>query len=392
MRILLLCEGNAETTDSWSGVSQSVVRHLRAAGHTVVTGDVDLYGVERGLVAARTVHRRRRRWWVRYHLGDAGFRARSAQAARRIQELGAGADLILQVGATFRIPDHVELPLVLYCDSNIAHACRGAGTGYSDAAVLTPGEIEEVRAREAGVYARASLIFSMSHAARASFIQDFAVPPDRVVTIHCGPNMDLVDDVRRADAPGARPTVLFVGRDFGRKGGDLLLQAFPEVRRHAPDARLVVVGGRSRGAQADWVEYRGYQDRSTVDGLSGMDRAYREAHVFCLPTRFEAFGTSFVEAMFYGLPCVGPDAWAVPEIIVHGETGLVVPPEDPAALAGALVRLLSDPATARRMGSAARARASRRFAWTDVVARMVQAMEPLVAGPVPAASTNGRHQ
>jgi alpha-maltose-1-phosphate synthase len=69
-----------------------------------------------------------------------------------------------------------------------------------------------------------------------------------------------------------------------------------------------------------------------------------------------------------------------------------VPPEDPAALAGALVRLLSDPATARRMGSAARARASRRFAWTDVVARMVQAMEPLVAGPVPAASTNGRHQ
>jgi glycosyltransferase involved in cell wall biosynthesis len=392
MKILLLCEGNAETTDSWSGVSQSVVRQLRSVGHTVVTGDVDLYGVERGLVAARTVHRQRRRWWVRYHLGGAGFRARSAQAARRIRELGAGVDLILQVGATFRIPDDVDLPVVLYCDSNIAHAHRGADTGYSDAAVLTPAEIEEVRAREAGVYARASVVFSMSHAARASFIEDFHIPADRVITIHCGPNMDLVDDVQRGDSPGARPTVLFVGRDFGRKGGDLLLRAFPEVRRHVPDARLVVVGGRSSDVQPEWVEYRGYQNRSTAGGLAGMDRAYREADVFCLPTRFEAFGTSFVEAMFYGLPCVGPGAWAVPEIIAHGETGLVVPPEDPPALAGALVRLLSDPMAARRMGSAARARALEHFTWTDVVARMVQAMEPLVAGPVPAASTNGRHQ
>lgn len=377
MRILLLCEGDAETTDSWSGVSQSIVKHLRAAGHTVETGDVDLYGFARAAVAATAFATARRRWWVKYHLGAAGFRTRSFMAARRVREKGRNADIILQIGATFRVPNDVKTPVVMFCDSNIEHARRGAGTGFSDAAFLSDREIGRIRAREASVYARARLIFTMSHAARASFIEDFAIAPDRLVTLHCGPNTDLADVLEGA-ARKWPPTVLFVGKDFGRKGGDVLLRAFHRVREQVPDARLVMIGGRSAVPQPEYVEFWGFQSRGTPEGRTAMDRAYRNASVFCLPTRFEAFGTSFVEAMFYELPCVGPAAWAVPEIIVHGETGFTVTPEDADAYADALIELLADPERARRMGRAGRRRALELFTWPGIVERMVQSVTPLL--------------
>ena len=109
-----------------------------------------------------------------------------------------------------------------------------------------------------------------------------------------------------------------------------------------------------------------------------MDRLYRSADVFCLPTRFEPFGTSFVEAMGYGLPCVGPKAWAVPEIIEDGRTGYLVPPEDAESFAAALLELLRDSALRRRMGDAGRERAQGRFTWPGIAERMVQALEPVL--------------
>lgn len=382
MNILLLCEGDAETTDSWSGVSQSVVRALRRQGHTVRTADVEPAGVRRLNLALRTVSATRRRWWVRFHLGRRGFLARSALAARRIGEAGEDVDVILQIGATFRVPHDCAIPVAMYCDGNISMAREGAESGYSEAAPLTPGEIAEIEAREASVYGGAGLIFTMSHRLRDSFIADFGVPSGRLATIHCGPNI-VVDPVERPNPGEGRPAVLFVGRDFHRKGGDLLVQAMERVRRDRPGTRLVVVGpGPTEPGTPlpEWVEVTGYLDRDTPVGREAMDAVYRGAAVFCLPTRYEPFGTSFVEAMMYGLPCVGPDAWAVPEIIVDGETGLLVPPEDTGALAGALTELLSDPERGRRMGSAGRERAATHFSWDSIARRMTAGLDRLLAG------------
>ncbi|MDX1746611.1 MAG: glycosyltransferase family 4 protein, partial [Halobacteriales archaeon] len=329
MRILLLCEGDAETNDSWSGVSRSLVQHLRQEGHTVITADVDLYGPTRWITAARTLAPQRRRWWVRYHLHRSAFRARSRRAANHLERYRDEIDVILQVGATFEI-DPGPLPLVLYCDSNIELSRAASSTGYSEASVLTGLETEEIRSREARVYERADLIFTMSEMLRRSFIEHFEIPAERLVTVHCGPNVDVPEESPpEATAEPLNPTVLFVGRDFGRKGGDLLLRSFREVRASIPRARLMMIGNEKPASHEPWVTYIGYQDPDTSDGSAAIREAYWQASIFCLPTRFEPFGTVFVEAMLYGLPCVGPDAWAVPEIIEHDETGLLVEPEDP---------------------------------------------------------------
>ena len=380
-RIFFLCEGNAETYDSWSGASRSVVEHLRGAGFSVRVGDADLYGLDRWRTLARTFRIPMRRWWVNYHLGATAFAARTESAARVIAARRGTADVILQVGATFEVPKAERTPLVLFCDSNIEIARAAIPSGFSEAAVLTAGELEGVRAREARVYERAELIFTMSERVRQSFIDDFGIPPERLVTVHCGPNIDVPDLSAglsaRADGP---PTILFIGRDFERKGGQLLLDAFAIVRKRIPGARLVMVGVRPRNGRApDGVEFLGFLSRDTASGRRRMDEAYRSAHLFCLPTRFEPFGTAFVEAMMYGLPCVGPAAWAVPEIIDDGRTGHLVPSDDAAGYAEAIMRLLTDRAHAAEMGRAARDRALKLFAWSDLVERMSRGLEAVVA-------------
>ena len=90
MNLLLLAEGDAERWDSWSGSTKSVVDHLRAAGHDVVTADVDLYGRARWLAAAQNFSPNRKRWGVRYHLADPAYRARSRRATPACAAPGSG--------------------------------------------------------------------------------------------------------------------------------------------------------------------------------------------------------------------------------------------------------------------------------------------------------------
>jgi glycosyltransferase involved in cell wall biosynthesis len=118
----------------------------------------------------------------------------------------------------------------------------------------------------------------------------------------------------------------------------------------------------------------GELDKNRPEGAAALASTYASADVFALPTRFEPFGIAFVEAMHFGLPCVGPRAWAVPEIIADGETGFTVPVDDVDDLTERLLRLLRDRALARRMGAAGRERARRLFTWPQVVGRMLEVM------------------
>src|SRR6266571_4527455 len=334
LRILLLCEGDARSWDSWSGITKSLVDQLGAAGHTVETRDVDLYGNERLLGAA-------------------------------LQPLGRGA-----------------VPYFLCCDSNIRMAEHGAASGYSDAVSLTAPELLQVAQREVEVYRRASGIFTLSERLRRSFIEDFDLSPSRVHAVHAGPNFDVTRIPRGTPPSGSNhaPTILFVGRQFHRKGGDLLLQAFRRVRERISNARLLIAGPPSLPAQEPGMTFLGDLNKNEPSGWAALVDAYGSADVFCLPTRFEPFGIAFIEAMYFALPCIGTDAWAVPEMIENGETGFTIPIDDLDALTDRLLRLLSDPVLARRMGRAGRQRAERYFTWEGVVQRMTRAILPALSG------------
>ena len=383
MNILLLCEGDAETRDCWSGSAKSVLDGLREQGHVVRTADVDLRGADRWLAAGLSYSRRRDRWGAKYRLSSEGFALRSRRANAVLRSQGSPPDAILQIGATFETTLPPTIPYFLYCDSNIRMAEYGATSGHTDASCLTGSELTRIRDREARVYTNAAGIFTISERLRRSFIEDFGVESGRVRAVHAGPNFDTKALAAHVAAPGNRnhpPTVLFVGRQFERKGGDLLLGAFKAVRERVPGARLVIIGPERLDVQQEGVDFVGFLEKDRADHRARLLDAYANADVFCLPTRFEPFGIVFLEAMYFGLPCVGTNAWAVPEMIADGVSGYTVPVGDVDALSDRLVRLLTDSSSARRMGEAGRLRAEAHFTWRAVVERMTDTMERVVYG------------
>ena len=381
MNILVLCEGNAETRDSWSGITNSVVTQLRADGHTVWTGDVDLYRLDRWETAIRTFQPDRERWRVQFRLGAHAFRRRSQRADRHIRSQPRRPDLVIQIGATFAIDPRHGIPYVLYCDSNIRMAEHSRESGHSHATHLSDDESREVREREARVYSGAAAIFTISERLRRSFIEDFAIPEPRVRAIHAGPNFDVDAFVGGVAQRSDRPTILFVGRQFRRKGGDVLLSAFAAVRERSPDARLIIVGPEELADVPPGVEHWGFLDKDDPDDRKRLIEAYRSADVFCLPTRFEPFGIVYLEAMYFGLPCVGTNVGAVPEMIADGQTGFTVPVDDQHLLAERLSWLIEHPSEARTMGRAGLERARDHFSWRAVIDRMMETIaEVLPAG------------
>ena len=107
----------------------------------------------------------------------------------------------------------------------------------------------------------------------------------------------------------------------------------------------------------------------------------RHAAVFAMPSRGEGFGLVYLQAMRAGVPCLGSRDDAAADVIVDGETGLLVPQQDPEAIAGALARLLTDDAMRRRLGEASR----RRFESTFTYARFRARLASVLARAFPAA-------
>lgn len=171
--------------------------------------------------------------------------------------------------------------------------------------------------------------------------------------------------------------VLFVGRLVERKGVAELIEA---VRRLSPalGVRLDVIGdGPERTRLEALVREGGLGDRVALRGrVSAADlrAAYGGADVLALPSILdsrsdtEGLGVVLLEAMSYGVPVIGSDIGGIPDIITDGRTGLLVPPGDPEALAGALQRLVGDRELRARLGAAGRALLGGAFAWRNVIA------------------------
>lgn len=368
LTLAVVAEGDANTTDCWSGSGRSFVEALRAAGARVDVYDAALGSWRRAAAAAMSYHPTRARWKQRYGLGTFPFAARSARVNTALGHAPQRYDAVIQIGATFAISKAARrgAPYIVYCDSNIAYSSRGAP--FSAASKLSADELMSAFRREQRVYDAADRIWTMSDALAASFRDDFAQSAGKILTIYAGPNHvpSPVPGVRR------EPRILFIGKDHQRKGSAVLLQAFEIVRRELPEAQLHLVGGINVGGDRPGVVSHGFVKSSTLAGRGQFDHLFATASVFCLPSRYEPFGIAFVEAMHAGLPCVGNRSWAMPEIIDEGRTGWLVDDGAVEELAGALIAALRDPAACAAMGALGRQRSRELFTWEHVSARALK--------------------
>jgi glycosyltransferase involved in cell wall biosynthesis len=242
----------------------------------------------------------------------------------------------------------------------------------------------EVLSRLEGANARsADAVLTTSAYCRAAIERHYGIDPARVRLVPEG--IDLArwrrvaaDEPRSSD--GA--TILCVARQYPRKHVADLLRALPAVRRAVPRARAVIAGdGPEHAALLALASQLRLGDAVSFTGALPDDelaRLYRHADVFCLPSVQEGFGIVFLEAMACGLPVVATGAAAIPEVVPQRQAGLLVPPGDAAALADALVELLSDAPMRAAYGAAGQAHVEQ-FDWDRVAGRFLDQVSPFVA-------------
>ncbi|HYT05866.1 MAG TPA: glycosyltransferase family 4 protein [Gemmatimonadales bacterium] len=219
----------------------------------------------------------------------------------------------------------------------------------------------------------------------------------RLRVVHLGtdpvrfrPGVDTSDVRQRFELPdGAAPWLLTVARLEPHKGVDTVIKALPAILEQAPTVRYAVAGaGPAREPLEKLARKTGVADRVRFLGQVGerdLPALYNVASVYVGASRraerigVEGFGIALVEAAACGLPVVAGNSGGIPDAVREGETGFLVPPEDPAALGEAVTRLLADAALARRVGAAGRRAVETYYNW-DRVVRDLRAIEAEVVG------------
>ncbi len=207
----------------------------------------------------------------------------------------------------------------------------------------------------------------------------FRVPKDRMRMVY--PGIDTSVFKRLAGVEKEKGRLIMVGRTGDRKKGVLyLLQALQLLREDKVDLRLTIVDEMTPGDSyaLDLIQKYGLEDMVTFTGRLTTEELisqYSAAEIAVTPSVYEGFGLPAAEAMACNLPVVVTKAGALPEVVKDGETGIIVPPQSPYALAQAIKRLLEDEPLRQRMGRQGRERVERRFSWEQAARQILDVYE-----------------
>jgi glycosyltransferase involved in cell wall biosynthesis len=245
-------------------------------------------------------------------------------------------------------------------------------------------------------YQKVDRFIAASGAIRAMLLED-GIAPERVVIIHEGIDVERVtaaEPVNVREEFWFPPHSLIVGNIAAlvpHKGQRFLVEAAALVVREMPEARFLLLGeGELRETLEGQIRHLHLAKHVVLTGFrADVLRVLKGLDLFVMSSVSEGLGTSLLDAMAAGRPIVATRAGGIPEVVAHGETGLLVAPRDAEALAGAILELLRDPARRQRFAAAGLARVRERFS----VDRMVDetlAVYGALAGTSPAAGSGNR--
>ena len=367
LRLGFACGWERPPEATWSHIPWQLRAGLRDACEVK---DIDLTFPELPRMALRLAHARRRNERI-VSLWQHGTPAQIINETRLSR-----AERLLDVDAVLEIGDigATRSPFFILQDLSYDLLLEVSG----DAAIehqfptLSKKRIAALRDRQRALYDKAEGIIALSEWFGRSLTSLSGVPQEKVHVVYPGSTAtgapSKAASTRRREGPRRR--LLFVGRDFARKGGAETVAALAILRRDVdPQIQLTIAGPTTwpmDGAVPDGVNFVGYAPPERVAAL------YEEHDVFVLPSRFEAFGIVFVEALSRGLPCIARNDFAMPELVHPGVNGALVNSESPEELATAVAKLLVDDEvfaeTQRRSAEAAAFYAWRRAAEQTVAA------------------------
>lgn len=247
-------------------------------------------------------------------------------------------------------------------------------------------------AAERALAAITGAIVCVADAERREALRHHVGRPDRLRVVHngcpdCEEGLDPDLELEAFAAGGPLVACLTVLRP--QKAVEVFVRAAPRVLQRVPEARLAVIGdGELRPGLEQLAQKLGLGERLRFFDFKGpASRQLRSLDVFILPSAWEAFPISVLEAMACGVPQVATDVGGTSEAIAHGETGLLCPPGDPEALAERIATLLADPKRRRSMARASVERHRANFGLDPMVEGIVEVYGDIV-GPAPAATVS----
>jgi glycosyltransferase involved in cell wall biosynthesis len=355
-RVAVAAVGDPRSPSTWSGVTAGILDGLGELGVEVAPLDLSLPGgLERTLLAAAAAPTRNR------------FDAEGASLTHRVRSLrarracaGASPDGVIQIGTTFELARGARF--VTLEDMTL----RQATVSHPVFSRMSAAGVESWEQRRARIYAAARMCTAASRWTADSLAGDYAIERERIAIVGFGAN-------HRAPAVGRdwqTPRFLFVGIDWERKGGPLLLRAFARLRATLPTATLDVVGGHPP-LQQNGVSFHGVLSQRVEREREAVLALFARATCFVMPSQVEPFGIAYVEAASAGIASIGSSVGG-PRDVIGADGGLVVAPSDEDALLEAMLAL-ADPITAKRMGDAARA-CSSQYTWPKVAERLLRAL------------------
>ena len=201
--------------------------------------------------------------------------------------------------------------------------------------------------------------------------------PEKITTIHNGVALNGKSPRGKGSGPGPfglehnDSVVLSVGRLHQQKGYDYLIRAIATVKGEVPTVKALIVGeGEEENDLKNLVKSLDLSKEVIFTGLCrDVEKLLNFTGLFVLPSLWEGMPNAVLEAMSAAKPVVATRVGGVPELVVDGETGILVPPEDPDSLARAIVELLRNNERAQRMGNAGRKRVQKHFSLTAMVSK-----------------------
>lgn len=223
---------------------------------------------------------------------------------------------------------------------------------------------------------RTEVFIPWSHWSNDILVNECGIPQETVQPIHPGLDLELWAAAPPTVAAAAKPKILFVGGDFVRKGGDVLLQVFRQQFSDSAELHVVTKEPPAALLTVSLPNVYVYTDLAPNDGR--LTQLYAQADLFVLPTTADLSSLACLEAMASSCAVISTGVGGVRDIVRHGETGLAVPVGDASALAVAMRSLLENPTLRHQMGVQGRKLVERDFNAALNVPHMLAVMKEAV--------------
>lgn len=351
---------------AWSGSSKSIFEACNKLGildrafGVSIKKTFDYY-----YLLATNFSINRRKWVSKFYLDPRHNTALTKQIAKCISMEDMNKSF-LQLGSIYDVPSVLDgrTSCYLYADANVSlfmksPFCSPEMRKYAQKAFKW----------EQKVHDGMSKIFTFSDYVRRSFIDDFNIDASRVKTVGVGTNWRAPDFIEK---DYSKKEIVFIGIDFERKGGNILLKAFKNVKRKYPDSILHIIGPRQKplGIDQEGVIFHGFLSNNVEEERKKVERILSSSTLGVLPSRWEPFGIAVLEYMVYGMPCITTNKWAFPEMIKPGTSGELINVDDVDDLTDKMCHYLSDDDLREEHGTNARNYVIENYGW-DIVANEI---------------------